>query len=156
MKIYLVGFMGCGKSTTGKRLAFRCGYSFVDTDALFEQQHGSIVDFLAKHTEDKFRQEETKILRRTQEMDNIVVATGGGTPCFHDNMKWMLSQGKVVYIEMSPAALYSRLCRCKKERPLLASSSSDLLQTIEELFAQREPFYLQAHLKVSGIDLNSE
>ncbi|MDR0604953.1 MAG: shikimate kinase [Bacteroidales bacterium] len=156
MKIYLVGFMGCGKTTIGKRLASRLGFTFLDTDELFAIVHKSSVnDFFRLHTEKIFRREETNILHKTETMDNLVIATGGGMPCFGDNMQWILSNGIAIYIEMSPLALYSRLVNSKTERPLL-SSSDNLKEDIANLFAQREPVYQKAHISVNGINFDMD
>ena len=156
MKIYLVGFMGCGKSSTGKRLASLCRLSFVDTDVLFEQKHQcSIFDFYTTHTEEEFRKEEQDILFKTQSLNNSIIATGGGMPCFEKNMEWMLANGVVVYIEMSPAALYARIINSKKKRPLLPSKET-LMEYIKTQLAQREDTYKQAHitLRVGKPDMN--
>ena len=147
--------MGCGKSTIGKRLSTRCAFSFVDTDVLFSQIHNcSIKDYFDSHTEEEFREEETKILHQTQYMNNTVIALGGGTPCYKDNMQWILSNGVVVYIRMSDMALYSRLVNGKKERPLLCLPGQDLKNTIKGLLLQREEIYCKAHIVVSGIDFD--
>ncbi len=157
MRIYLIGFMGCGKTTIGKRLAARCGFSFLDTDELFAAVHQcSINDYFSLYTEENFRREETKILHLTQQMDDAVVALGGGTPCFGDNMQWILSHGIAVYIKMPPMSLYSRLANSKKERPLLSLPNQDIKDTIETLLSQREPVYDMAHITVPGIDFNLE
>ena len=157
MKIYLIGFMGCGKTTIGKRLAARLGFGFVDTDEMFSAVHGcSVSDYIAWNTEEKFRQEETKILYRTQEMENTVIALGGGTPCFQDNMQWILANGMAVYIQMSANALYSRLVNSKKKRPLLSSPHQDLKSTIEKLLHEREDVYNKAHTTVQGLDFDME
>ena len=156
MKIYLIGFMGCGKSTIGKKLASHYDYSFVDTDNLFEEkQQCSISVFFASHSEKEFRQQEQKLLYQTKTMDHVVIATGGGMPCFEDNMQWMLSHGKVIYIEMPAAALYNRLINSKKERPLLANKEN--LQTeINSLLARRENIYQKAHIIIPGINFSIE
>jgi shikimate kinase len=110
MKIYLIGFMGCGKTTVGKRLAARCGFPFVDTDELFEAKHNcSIGKYFEQYGEDLFRKEEAVVLKETASLENAVIAVGGGTPCFYGNIDWMLSQGICIYLEMPPKALYNRL-----------------------------------------------
>ena len=158
MKIYLIGFMGCGKTTIGKRLAARCGFSFVDMDELFSTVHNcSVKDYFDLHSEEQFRTEEQKILHQTHFMDDAVIATGGGTPCYQDNMQWILSNGIAVYIKMPAAALYSRLSNSKTQRPLLAAlSDQDLKSTIEKLLSQRENIYNTAHITISGLDFDME
>ena len=153
MKIYILGFMGCGKSTVGKRLAAYCGCSFVDTDELFSQRHNcSVKDYFDLYAEEKFRQEERKILHTTQLMENTVIAVGGGTPCFYDNMDWMLSHGLCVYLEMPPKALFNRLKNSKSERPVL--QTGNLYENIQILISQREPYYQKANIAVSGLDVD--
>jgi shikimate kinase len=151
MKIYLVGFMGCGKTTVGKHLASRLDFTFLDMDELFSHIHAcSIENFLKIYTEKHFRQEETKILHQTKTMENVVIATGGGTSCFFDNMQWMLSNGTVVYLKMSTSALYNRLKNSKNERPLL--SKDNLKTDITNLLLLREPIYQKAHISVDGLN----
>jgi shikimate kinase len=148
--------MGCGKTTIGKRLASRSGFDFLDTDTLFSTTHNcSINDFLTLHTEEIFRMQESEILYQTESMDNLIVATGGGTPCFFNNMQWILSHGITIYIQMHPLALYHRLVNSKTKRPLLFSSP-DLKKDIETLLLQREPVYQKAHISVNGINLDVE
>ena len=157
MNIYLIGFMGCGKTTIGKRLATRLGFSFVDTDELFSKMHNSSVkDYFDNYSEEKFRIEEQKILYQTRQMDNVVVSVGGGTPCYQDNMQWILSNGIAVYIQMSASALHSRLVNSKTPRPLLSQSNQDLKSAVETLLLQRETIYNQAHITVSGLDFDME
>jgi len=156
MKIYLVGFMGCGKTTIGKRLAKRFEYSFVDMDELFSTVHNcSVKDYFDLYSEEQFRIEEQKILYLTQSMNDTVIATGGGTPCYQDNMQWILSNGVTVYIKMSVSALHRRLSNSKIQRPLLTSpSDQDLKNTIEKLLSQRESVYNMAHIAVSGLNFD--
>ena len=150
MKIYLIGFMGCGKSTVGKRLAAHCGFSFADTDNLFEVKHNCTVQTYIKYCgEEAFRIEETAILKETFSLENTVIATGGGMPCFQDNMDWMLSNGICIYLEMSPKALFNRLKNSKIKRPLL--QTEHLLEDIQNLLSQRESYYQKANITVSGL-----
>ena len=153
MKIYLLGFMGCGKTTVGKRLASHCGFSFVDTDKLFEIKHNCAIEhYMKQYGEDLFRTEETLVLRDTLLLENTVVAVGGGTPCFHENMDWMLSHGICVYLEMPAKALFNRLKNSQSSRPLLQSPS--LLETIQTLLSQREPYYQKANITVPGLNVD--
>jgi len=150
--IYLIGFMGSGKTTVGKRLAARLGFSFADTDKLFEAKHNcSISHYFEQHGEDAFRKEEAIVLKETILLENTVIATGGGTPCFHENMDLMLSHGICIYLEMSPKALYNRLKNSQSQRPLL--QSDNLLKNIENLLSLREQYYKKAHITVSGLDV---
>jgi len=152
MKIYLIGFMGCGKSTVGKRLAARCGFSFADTDQLFEIKHNmSIENYFKQYGEESFREEETAVLEETFLLENTVIATGGGMPCYCDNIDIMLSHGICIYLEMSAKALFNRLKNSKLERPLL--QSDNLLETIQNLLSQREPYYQKANIIISGLNV---
>ena len=150
--------MGSGKSTAGKRLAAHCGYAFVDMDKLFETKHNcSIESYFEQFGEDSFRKEEALLLRETASLENTVIATGGGTPCFYDNMDWMLPHGICVYIEMPPKALYNRLINSKSERPLLQTHcNASLLEKIQNLLSQREQYYQKANITISGLDVEIE
>jgi shikimate kinase len=158
MKIFLVGFMGCGKSTLGRKLAARLGYSFIDLDELFEQKEGTtIAKYFVSHGEEAFRQEESNILKYTDFPEMSIISTGGGLPCYFDHMDWMNANGKVIYIQMSPKALASRLEYGKEERPLLHGKHGDELVTfIAEKLAERETHYLKSGIVADGISLSAE
>lgn len=157
MRIYIIGFMGSGKSTFGKQLATYAGFSFLDLDQQFEKTHNTpILDFFQEHSEDEFREKETALLRQTNSLDRVVISLGGGTPCFHNNMYWLLENGLSIYLKLSPKALQYRLLHSKKKRPLIQEKTpTELLAYIHELLEVRETFYEQAHLTLSGINLKS-
>lgn len=99
MRIFLIGFMGCGKSTLGKKLATKLGYDFIDLDYQLEKQMGtSIGNYFAANGEEAFRKLESKTLKEFDYPINGVIATGGGTPCYFDNMDWMNSNGITIYM----------------------------------------------------------
>jgi shikimate kinase len=152
MLIYLIGFMGSGKTTTGKKLAQKLKYNFTDTDSLFEeQQKQTIADFFLIHGEDKFREIEKKILASTTRLKNTVVASGGGTPCFEDNLKLMNESGITIYLQANAGALFKRLAPEKKNRPLISKLSDvALMEFIVYNLKLREHFYLQSKLKVNA------
>jgi len=156
-RIYLVGFMGVGKSTIGKKLARFLNYNFVDTDALFEEKYRlSINDFFSKYDEKLFREFENKILQSTFDMQSTIVATGGGTACFFNAMDDINKYGKSVYLEMSVAAIVNRLENSIKPRPLVdGNSHEELLIKISDLLKQRLPFYTKADIVYSaqGVDV---
>jgi shikimate kinase len=158
MKIFLIGFMGCGKSTTGKKLAKRLGYDFIDLDHEMEKQTGStIANYFALHGEDAFRQLESRTLKEFDYPPNCVVATGGGAPCYFDNMDWMNSNGLTVYINMSPVALAQRLEKGKAKRPLLRDLSEEqLIAFIEGKLTERDGFYSRASMIVNGVNLSAD
>lgn len=158
MKIFLIGFMGCGKSTLGKKLAAKMGYDFIDLDHLLEKEVGtSIGEYFAVHGEDAFRQQEKQTLQGYAYPDNIVVATGGGAPCYFDNMDWMNQNGTTVYISLSPAALAKRLESGKDKRPLLKDlNESEIIAFIEDKLGQRAVFYERATIIAKGINLTPD
>ncbi len=150
MKIFLVGFMGSGKTTVGRRLAGAVGFDFVDTDRFIEMQQGmTVAEIFARHGETAFRGMERNVLLDLQKQAYAVVSTGGGMPCHGDNMDLMLTSGKVVYLKTSPQALVRRLLHSHTERPLIkGKTEEELQQYIVEKLAEREPFYNRAHVIV--------
>ncbi len=157
MRIYLLGFMGSGKTTFGKKLAASTQFSFIDTDAYFEKEYQiTIEDFFKTHTENEFRQLETKLLKQTKNFNNVIIALGGGTPCFYDNMDWLLEHGICVYLKLSATALKNRLMKSKKKRPLLNDISEDeLLKNIKEIVEKREIFYQRAHIVIDANNIKN-
>lgn len=154
--IFLVGFMGCGKSTIGRKLATAGGYNFVDLDQrVCELAGATIPEIFATQGEEAFRVWERKALEEVAQRDNVVVATGGGAPCCGDNMDFILAHGKAVYLKMSATALQQRLLHARAVRPkIVGKSPEELLTYIEELLAQREPFYSRANVVVNCNDVS--
>jgi shikimate kinase len=152
MRIYLIGFMGSGKSTLGKRLAKKLDYPFSDIDQEVEALAGmSISDIFLRFGESRFRQLEQEVLHQTVHLHKVVIATGGGTPCFCENMAFINAHGVSVYLRMSSASLASRLEHAQKQRPLVENYAGEkLLRYIEEKLQQREPFYLQSKCIIKG------
>jgi shikimate kinase len=150
MLIYLVGYMGTGKTTIGEMIAGRMGYSFVDLDTMIEEKYKlTIASFFNKFDEKIFRKVENETLKDTTELNNVVVATGGGTPCFYDNMEIIGKSGISVYLKNPGETLYQRIIASKKKRPLLVGKTSpDILQFIKDQLAYREPFYLKSDIIV--------
>ncbi|MBN2638510.1 MAG: AAA family ATPase [Bacteroidales bacterium] len=155
-KIYLVGFMGAGKSTIGKRLARQLGYSFIDMDDLFEMRYKiEIHTFFEKYDEKLFRKLEHDNLKRTFSMKNVVVSTGGGTPCFYNGIQKMNNNGLTIYLEMSPDGLAKRLMEAKNIRPLIKGKSGDELKLyISEKLSERSEYYKKARLIIDGHSIN--
>lgn len=158
MKIFLIGFMGSGKTTLGRKLASRMGYEFIDLDHKLEQQvELSIAEYFQIFGEDAFRKLESDVLKRTAYPENAIVSTGGGLPCYFDNMDWMKANGKSVYIKLSPKTLADRLETGKEERPLLQDKHGDaLVAFIEQKLVEREGFYSQASIIIDGLSLTAE
>ncbi|MDB5144112.1 MAG: shikimate kinase [Mucilaginibacter sp.] len=158
MKIFLIGFMGSGKTTLGRKLASKMGYEFIDLDHKLEQQvELSIAEYFSFFGEDAFRKLESEVLKKTLYPENVVISTGGGLPCYFDNMDWMKTNGKTVYIKLSPKTLADRLETGKEERPLLQDKhGDDLVLFIEQKLAEREKYYSQANIIADGLSLTAE
>lgn len=156
--IFLIGFMGCGKTTLGRKLANRLGYDFMDLDHILEAQEGmTIAQYFAKHGEDSFRKLESEVLKKTNYPEYAIVSTGGGLPCFFDNMDWMNAHGKTIYIKLSPKTLADRLEKEKEERPLLRQHHGEaLVAFIADKLTEREPFYSKATIIADGLSLTAE
>ncbi len=152
MRIYLIGFMGCGKSSFGRRLAKKLGYAFVDLDAAIEEKAGkSIERVFSDNGEPVFRLLEQEVLHETADLSATVIATGGGTPAFEDNMAFINSHGISVYLRMSPVSIAHRLENARKKRPLVEDrKGGELLEFIRGKLAEREKYYLQSHCIIKG------
>ncbi len=153
MKIFLIGMPGSGKSTLGRSVARRLGYAFADLDALITAQEGmAIPDIFGARGEEYFRQAEQTALHRTETLDRVVIATGGGTPCFFDNMAWMKSHGVAVWLDVSPGTIAGRMNRnaeASQQRPLFAGKSkAEIAATLADMHRKRLPFYQQAQVRV--------
>jgi shikimate kinase len=158
MKIFLIGFMGSGKTTLGRKLANKTGYEFIDLDHKLEQQvELSIAEYFTLFGEDAFRRLESEVLKKTVYPENVIISTGGGLPCFFDNMDWMNAHGRTVYIKLAPKTLADRLESGKEERPLLQEKHGDaLIGFIEQKLAERESFYSRASVIADGLSLTAE
>ncbi len=158
MKIFLTGFMGTGKTTIGKKLANSLNLRFIDLDFFIEEKHKAGIPFIFSLIgEEGFRLIENRSLLEVINDDNYVLSTGGGTPCFYDNMKLMNDQGITVYLKMSPSALLNRLKSSKKKRPLIETlSDAELLDFISQKLKEREFFYKQSKIIVNSLDLKIE
>lgn len=149
-RIYLIGFMGCGKSTLGKALAHAMGWHFADLDDLFITRYSmSIPEYFAAYGEDGFRVAERDVLTDSFSMNHYVFATGGGAPCFFDNIEQMNNHGLSIYLKLPPEALAKRLHNGRQGRPLVADTNDeDMLLFITQKLYEREPFYNQAGLVI--------
>jgi shikimate kinase len=154
--IYIIGFMGSGKTTAGKKLASLLGWTFTDLDKKIEEHTGkTIPEIFSQNGEDYFRNIEKHLLRNFKSSKNILISTGGGTPCYSDNMDFMLETGLTLYLKLTPAELKSRLSESKGERPLIKDLEKAKLQSfIEEKLADREKWYDRSDITVEGIDLD--
>lgn len=145
-KFFLLGFMGCGKTYWGKRWAELSGLHFFDIDEMIEQEQGqSAAEIFAGNGENFFRKQETKTLYNLPEQRNYIVATGGGTPCFNDNISWMNLEGTTIYLRSSPQNILSRLVNETEKRPLIKNlTRTELEFYISEKIKEREFFYNKA------------
>jgi shikimate kinase len=153
-KIFLIGFMGSGKSTTGRELASFLKWSFIDLDEKIEKMTGmKISEIFSEKGEDFFRKTESEALHTLATEKNAVISTGGGTPCFSDNMDFMLSNGLTVYLRMTPAVLANRLADESEHRPLLKDIRKKELQNyIAGKLSEREKWYSRAEITVDGFN----
>ncbi len=151
-RVFLIGYMGCGKSTIGRYIAKDMGWRFIDMDDFVEKQIGcSISQFFADKGEDEFRKAEAQALKTLASEHNAIIATGGGAPCHFDNIDVMRAAGLTIYIKVEPQVLAARLKDAKNQRPLLAGKSDDeLLDFISSQLKNREPFYSKAEMSVDG------
>ena len=157
-RIFLIGYMGAGKSTLGKALAKTMNLQFIDLDDfIVGRYHKSVKDIFAEFGEDGFRKMERNALLEVSEYENVIISLGGGTPCFFDNMDIVLRSGKSVYLKPSEDVLLMRLIKGKHKRPLLADKDdSQILQIIREQLAWREPYYLKANLTFNASHLENK
>jgi len=156
MRIFLIGYMGCGKSTLGRRLSKHLGLQFIDMDHYIEERNcKTIPQIFAEDGEAEFRKKERRALEELAEFTDIVIATGGGAPCFFDNIELMNRTGKTIYLNISPNILADRLMKSKTERPLIKGKSRDeLVDFIDETLKKRNEFYLQAQFQITQPDID--
>lgn len=157
-RIFLIGYMGAGKSTMGKWLARVMNLEFIDLDNFIEaRQHKTVKEIFAEMGQDAFRQMERRALEEVSQYENVIISLGGGTPCFFDNMEVVNQAGTSVYLKPTEEVLLKRLIKGKHKRPLLADKSDDqILEVIREQLAWREPFYLKAHITFEASHLENK
>ena len=156
--IVLIGFMGAGKTTLGRALAAQGGYSFKDLDDVIEAAEGkTIPEIFAQRGEAGFRAAEAAALEalKADTQQPMVLAAGGGTPCFGDNITLLKALGQVVYLQLSPQTLAQRLAPQKANRPLIASlDDAELPAFIQQLLEKRSPYYEQADITLENPTLS--
>lgn len=147
-RIFLIGYMGSGKTTVGKRLAKHLSLSFIDLDDYIQNKYRkTIAQIFEELGEEEFRKIESRTLMEVAEVENVLISTGGGAPCYFDNMKIMNSTGITVYIEADPEELAARLLASKTVRPLVeGKSESELVPFIREHLSHRECYYKSAQI----------
>ncbi len=142
VRIFLTGYMGAGKTTLGKAFARQMNISFIDLDWYIEERfHKTIGELFTERGETGFRELERNMLHEVAEFENVVISTGGGAPCFFDNMEFMNRVGKTVFLDV----LFRRLRVAKQQRPILQGKEDDELKAfIVQALEKRAPFYTQA------------
>ncbi|NDW17539.1 shikimate kinase [Dysgonomonas sp. 216] len=147
-RLFLIGYMGAGKTTIGRILAKRRGLDFIDLDLFIESRYQKTIgQIFEEYGEARFREIESSVLKEVADFENVVISTGGGTPCFHNNMEFMNKQGITIYLKASPVILAGRLAEAKEKRPLIKNKTMDELSNfISENLDVREPVYNKAHI----------
>lgn len=153
-RIILIGYMGSGKTTLGNALSKELGLPFFDLDWYIENRFCRTVSRLfAERGEEGFRHIEREMLHEVAEFEDVIIAAGGGTPCFFDNIDYMNRQAQTVYLKATPEVLFRHLLPGRQKRPLLAGKSDEeMMAYIHESLAQRAPFYEKANY-VFDVDL---
>lgn len=157
-RIFLVGYMGAGKTTIGKVLSKLIGLTFIDLDYYIEGRfRKTVAQLFAERGEEGFRSIERNMLHEVAEFEDVLVSTGGGTPCFFDNMEFMNQQGTTIYLQVSVDELTSRLELCKHTRPVLKNRTGDELKAfVAESLSGRLPFYQKATIVFDANELMTE
>ena len=152
MRIFLTGYMGCGKSTIGRKVAALIGIHFIDLDKYIEERNfKSVPDIFAQEGEASFREKERQALHEVSQFEDIVIGTGGGAPCYFDNMQKMNEAGITIYLAPDTETLSFRLLKSKTIRPLIAGKSKEELNAfIESALEKRAPFYEQSKIIIRG------
>lgn len=157
MLIYLIGYMGSGKSRYGKAAAKALGYNYLDLDKMIEQKTClSIDEIFITHGESVFRSIEQDLLTQTMPATPTIMSTGGGTPCNEQNIRLMKSRGRIIYLKLHPTSLALRLLGARDVRPIIRPHLPDPLAFVTQHLAERESWYLQADMVVKGEDLTGQ
>jgi Shikimate kinase len=154
-RIFLIGYMGCGKTTLGRKIAARLGIAFVDLDKVIEAKyHKTVSEIFAEFGQEYFRKIEHNTLLEVADYENVLISTGGGTPCYFNNMDIMNNCGDTVYISLKPEELATRFTKSNvAKRPLLKEKDgAEMIEFIKNTLAERENFYMQAKYIINGMD----
>lgn len=157
-RIFIIGFMGTGKSHWSKQWAALNNMTFIDLDVLIETAEGqSVIDIFENAGEDYFRVKEASILRDQLLHDNCIISCGGGAACFYDNMQWMNENGFTVYLSATAPYILKNVMDEKEKRPLIKNvNEAELLFFVEQKLKERVSFYNQAKLTLEAETLNEK
>lgn len=157
--VFLIGYMGCGKTTLGEVLAQQMGVPFIDLDEYIERQQGmTIVEIFAREGEERFRQLEAAALGEVAAMDGVIIACGGGTPCHGNNMTLMNEMGVTVWLTTSPERITARLLLPEQrvKRPKFNDLPDEaFLPLVQRELERRSPYYNQASLQFDSTDIET-
>ena len=155
IRIFLTGYMGAGKTTLGKAFARKLNLPFVDLDWYMEERfHKTVGELFVERGEAGFRELEKNMLHEVGAFEDVVISTGGGAPCFYDNMDFMNRNGKTVFLNVHPDVLFRRLRVAKQQRPILQGKQDDeLKEFIIRALEKRTPFYSQAQYVFNADEL---
>lgn len=155
--IFIIGYMGCGKTTFGRALAAATGLQFIDLDQYIEQrQHATVRQIFDLHGESGFRKIERDLLHEVADFEDCIISCGGGTPCFFDNISHMKSKGTTLWLKANEDVLLERLVRKREKRPLLAGKTDEeIRELIGRQLEQRSPYYSQASIIWEGNTLDN-
>jgi len=160
MKIFLIGFMGSGKTHWGRKLSAKLGLPFFDLDSVIvEQEQKSVADIFTDKGEEYFRYLEKETLERiSTDQESFILSCGGGTPCFFNNIEYMKKSGKVIWLNTSIDMLTQRLHRERQTRPLISDvvTDEDLRRYIVKKLSERRMYYQQADVTVGEETTNLE
>ncbi len=150
--IFMLGMPSSGKSTLGRQLAKELDYEFIDLDKKIEISEGKkISEIFNIEGEDYFRKIESEQLKKIDRNTKAVIATGGGTPCFHDNMQFIKENGISVFLDVSPEKLEERMRASKRNnRPLHNLDSDKLLDHLTDTYGKREKYFRMADIVIEG------
>ncbi len=153
MRIFLIGFMCSGKTVVGRSVAKALGVPHVDLDRTIEGRVGPLQSWFLANGEEAFRRLEQEVLLESLELPKAVISTGGGTPCWGDNLDRMLTAGKVIYLRVPEHILVPRIERKGLDRPLLMGLKGTALQSrVRELMDERRSWYERAPFHVTSVD----
>ncbi|MFC0877796.1 shikimate kinase [Saccharicrinis sp. FJH2] len=158
IRVYLIGFMASGKSYLSRVLSAEMKLPLIDMDKYIEEKNFmSVPEIFSTYGEDEFRKREQKALEELSNIEDVIIATGGGAPCFFNNMDVMNETGATLYIKVPEEVIVERLINSKHKRPLAdGKSRGELIDFVSHKIAEREPYYSQAKAIINPLDQSLE